>query len=304
MKILITGGNGFLGSNLIDLFIKLDYELLVVSKNYNNLSEHINKIKFIQYDSTDYYFCEKEIVDFNSDVVIHLAWEGGNSYHHINDTNQIYKNISTSISLLEIISKQTTKPKFIGFGSFLEYGILNKKASEDQRENPDNFYGLSKNLYKSISKMYCEQKNIDWIWIRPCYIYGNKDASNRLIPSVINKKLLGEEVTLDSCNIVIDYLHVDDFCSAMLEIINNKVEGIFNVCSGKEYALKDVLNFISNSTSSNKEIVYDSNLDRVLAPKYICGSNSKIKNQTNWYPKIKIEDGLLSTIEYYKSKLI
>lgn len=304
MRVLITGGNGFLGSNLIDLFIKLNYQLLVVSKNNNNIKGNLDKIKFIRYDSSNYNFCEQAILEFNPEVVIHLAWYGGSSYYDINDINQIYQNISPSLSLLEICSKQDIKPVFIGFGSFAEYGNLYEKATEYQQERPNSFYGLSKNIYKSISKMYCDQKEMDWIWIRPCYIYGRKDAENRLIPSVINKKLNGEKIYLDSCNKIIDYLHIEDFCSAILEIINKKCTGVFNICSGKEYILRDILNLINLKIESNSEIIYDSKLDRVLAPNYICGSNNRLIKETGWSPKVSIEQGLIETINYYKSKLI
>lgn len=304
MRILITGGNGFLGSNLIDTFLKLNYELLVISKNSNNLKDVLDQIKFIKSQSEDYNFCEKEILEFNPEIVMHLAWYGGNSYHYINEINQIYKNIYPSLSLLEICSKQNLKPKFIGFGSFTEYGDIIKKGEEIQHEYPNNFYGLSKNMYKSISKMFCEQKNMEWVWIRPCYIYGSKDAENRLIPTIIKKKLLGQEILLDSCNKVIDYLHVEDFCSAILQIINKKSTGIFNICSGKEYILKDIINFIDQQIKSDSKITYDPKLDRVLSPNYICGSNTRLIQETDWIDTVSIEEGLLKTIDYYKSKMV
>jgi nucleoside-diphosphate-sugar epimerase len=300
MKILITGGNGFLGSNLVEYFLNKNHNLLVISKNYHNINHLLDKIEYIQYNSVDYFTYKNKILNFSPDIVIHCAWEGGNNYSDINHSDQIYKNIPLSLSLLEIINTQPIKPKFIGFGSFVEYGILDKSAKEDQIENPINFYGLSKNIFKNISKMYCEQNKIKWVWIRPCYTYGPKDVSTRLIPSIINKLFKNESIILNSCDTVIDYLYVDDFCSALYSIIDNNNEGIFNICSGKEYSLRSVIDIIKQNIPS-QDIKFDSSLDRKFSSKYVCGSNDKLKNNTKWSPLVSINEGIIKTIDYNKS---
>ena len=64
------------------------------------------------------------------------------------------------------------KPKFIGFGSFAEYGGLNNLALEEDWEKPTNMYGISKLALKNYSENFCKANNIPWSWVRPCYIYG------------------------------------------------------------------------------------------------------------------------------------
>ena len=257
MKILITGGNGFLGRNTTEYFLNKNYEVMVLSKNTNNIQHILNKIEFIKSEDVDYIKYTNQIIRFSPDVVIHFAWDGGNNNNNINDINQFYKNIPCSLSLLEIINKCTNKPKFIGVGSFAEYGNIISKAEESQTENPVTFYGLSKNIFKNISEMYCEQNLIEWAWIRPCYIYGFGDVSTRLIPSVINNLLQNKKISLDMCNKTIDYLHIYDFCSAISSIIDTKINGIVNICSGIEYNLKDIINNIENKIQKNGLIDYN-----------------------------------------------
>lgn len=300
MRILITGGNGFLGSNLIEHLLNCGHKIFAISRNSNNISQHVNLIKFEKYQTEDYFIHQSSILDFNAEVVIHLAWEGGNSYNDINDPNQIHKNISAGFSLLEIVAMQSNKPKFIGCGSFLEYGSIKTKAVEDMIENPSNLYGLSKFFFKSASKMYCEQRDILWTWIRPCYIYGRKDVKTRLIPSVISRLLRGEDLILDDCNTVIDYLHVEDFCFAISNIIQSNSSGVFNICSGEEYVLKDIVSLIRSKIDPKKSITFDSTLNRSLKPGYICGCNNRLKTETNWFPKISLEEGILKTIDSHK----
>lgn len=302
MKILITGANGFLGSNTIKHLLKLDHEILAFSKNSNNITELLNNINFIKCDIENYFPYESTIIDFSPDVVINFAWDGGNNYQDVNSFNQFYKNIPLSLSLLEIINKQNNKPKFIGLGSFAEYGIIESKAKEDQQENPINFYGLAKKQVKQITEIFCNQNDIEYNWVRPCYVYGPGDVSTRLIPSIINKILLNEDTVLNSCETIIDYLYIDDFCLAIIELIQSSApNGVYNICSSNEYILKDILISIQKNIANNTKIIFDKKLDRKFSSKYICGSNKKIKQKTNWILKIKIEEGIKNTINYYKT---
>jgi len=300
MRILITGGNGFLGSNLLELFLRSDHEVAVVSRNSNNISEYLHRINYIKHSSQSYFEHEKDVLAFEADVILHMAWEGGNSYNDINDLKQIYKNVPSGLSLLEIISKQKNAPKFIGCGSFLEYGTINSKVTEDTTENPNSFYGLSKLLFKKSSEMYCKQREIPWNWIRPCYIYGRGDVHTRLMPSVINRILDKEDVVLDDCNAIIDYLHVEDFCSAVSSIVSASHEGTFNICSGEERSLRDVIAIVQSQIDPNRRIIFDSSLNRSHKPKYVCGSNERLKILTGWSPKVNLQEGVKKTIEFYK----
>jgi dTDP-6-deoxy-L-talose 4-dehydrogenase (NAD+) len=283
MKILITGANGFLGSNITKLFIKNNFNILCISQNNNNLLPIINNIKFIKNIKNNYNDLESEILDFNPSIILHTAWYGGNKYEDVNHLDQYRINYELGLSLLQISNKLKNKSKFIGFGSFAEYGKISHRAKESQSDNPNTHYGMAKSSFKNISKLFCEQNNISWSWIRPCYVYGNGDVATRLIPSVITKLKNNEQITLNSCDTIIDYIHIDDFCSGVKNIIDYDLTGVYNICSGMEYNLKDILTFLESKTKN--KIIFDATLDREYASKYICGSNEKLKSFTSWKPE-------------------
>ena len=297
MRILITGANGFLGSNTLRAAFNGQHEIFAISQNNTNIQDLNDRITFRQNRSDDYSQLRQEIVNFCPDVIMHFAWWGGNSYADTNSMDQYNKNIPLLISLLEIAKECDSRPKFVGIGSFAEYGILSTKAKEDQLELPNSNYGLSKNMAKNISKLFCEQHYMEWSWIRPCFVYGPGDVKTRLIPKTISKLKSEKTIELNSSTSIIDYVYIDDFCEAALMIAENTPNGIFNICSGNEYTAKSIVKIIADKLNNNSQLIFNAKLDRENFPKYICGSNEKLLREFNWTPKINIEGGILKTIE-------
>jgi nucleoside-diphosphate-sugar epimerase len=274
MKIVVTGAKGFIGSNIVKK-LSSEYEVYPIFKEYS------------------------DIVNIAPDILIHCGWYGGSNYLYNNDINQFHQNVNTGVELIEILKQIPKKTKFIGFGSFAEFGFKNHIIDENTQESPSDLYGLSKYVFKMYSQMLCEQSNIDWVWIRPCYVYGPGDVSTRLIPTIINKFLNNQEVILDECNKTIDYLYIDDFIEILHKILKQPATGIYNICSGEKYNLMEIINQIHLLTNSKSNIMFNSDLNR-NSPQYICGNNQKAVNLTNYSPKIDLKEGLIKTINFYK----
>jgi len=300
-RILITGGNGFLGSGLVDYFLKQNYTVMVISRDSHNLTAVLDRIEFIRTATEDYTLIGDSIREFSPEYVIHAAWDGGNAYSNIHSLSQFYKNLPMSLSLLEVVNTLSVKPTFIGVGSFAEYGLIHTRASETDIERPINYYGLSKLTVKKVTEMYCSLNNIKYVWIRPCYIYGPRDVPTRLIPRIIAGVASNQPTKLDSCEVRIDYLHIDDFSSAVDAIMTSGAEGVYNICSGQEYDLRDIVEFLYDNLSPGVRPTFDTVPDRTSVSRYICGSNEKLKSVSNWSSTIGILTGLLNTMEYYKN---
>lgn len=280
MKILVTGGTGFIGSNIVKKLHSENHIIYLLPKNSNNI--------------------KLEIINFSPDVIIHCGWSGGNNHQDINNPNQFTKNIDTSIQLIETLKEIPKKTKFIGFGSFTEYGDKNFIINENTQEIPIDLYGLSKYTFKNYSQLVSKQNNIDWVWVRPCYVYGPGDVSTRLIPTLINKFINGEEVILDECNKTLDYIYIDDFVEMFYQILISSSLGVYNICSGHQYILKEIINEIHTLVNSKSKLIFNPKLNR-NSPLYICGDNRKIIKATNYQPKTDLKTGLNKTINYYET---
>jgi nucleoside-diphosphate-sugar epimerase len=276
MKIMITGSTGFLGGKL------------------NALLSKKNKVEPVSLRDKDFH---NKVIQFKPQVFIHCAWIGGSSYAETEDLKQ-FENIKQGLRILKALH-HLDDVKFIGFGSFSEYGNIQTKISETQKENPSSLYGLTKKMFKDISKSFCDMRGFSWVWIRPCYIYGPGDVQTRLIPKVINNCLKKNKIILNSCNSNVDYLYVDDFVSAVECLVEKEKVGIFNICSGEKYKIKDVVELIGKLCHFDN-ITYDKSKDRDNFPKTICGERRKITSVTGWHPKTNLLNGLKNTIDSQK----
>ena len=111
MKIIVTGGNGFLGSNLIRKLLLEGHIVYAFSNQTTNILDILNQIKFDFSHTDNLNSFENKIKAFEPDIVIHCGWSGGNNYNDVNNINQFYENIQPSIDFLLMLSKLSKKPK-------------------------------------------------------------------------------------------------------------------------------------------------------------------------------------------------
>jgi len=280
VRIIITGSSGFIGQSIEKHFSK------------DNI---IMKLKIRK--DVNFHELENKILSFQPEIFIHCGWDGGNSFSDIDNSNQL-TNVEVGIRILKTISK-IKNLYFIGLGSFSEYGNLTEPATEKTPEHPSSLYGLSKYMFKQISESMCTYSCQKWLWVRPCYVYGPNDVKTRLIPKVIDSLLDDKEIVLDSCDTVVDYIYIEDFVSALHELIKECATGCYNICSGQQYSIKDVVLSIKQKIKKGN-ILFDSSIDRKKFQKYICGSNEKLLKKTSWHQQYEINKGIEKTIYFTK----
>lgn len=294
-KVLITGANGFISTNFILNNIG-KYKFIAISTNDSNLKK-IDNLEFIKLYLSEYNLLNNIIDHHKPDTVLHLAWEGANSFQTTNSIDQ-FQNIKNSFYLLESLKKN--KCHFIGMGTGAEYGCFDHAISENDTPSPTSHYGMAKYLLMQSSEIFCKQNNIPWSWIRPIFFYGKYDVHTRLIPKVIDKCLKKENIILDSCTSENDYLYIDDVVAALSNIIDSETQGLFNLCSGKSYKTKYIIKKIMELTAWD-HIEFDATQDRVNFCKKIIGNNMKISKALNWTPKVNIHEGLSQVVQYHKN---
>ena len=285
-RILVTGANGFIGSNIIYELLANNTPVTALVREKSNI-DYLKSIKCYNIIQTDNYLDPiviRKLSMSKPEYIIHCAW----SNNQLTDTKNLIK-------ILEL-AKNINCKGFITIGSYQEYGNLENNLSEDTICIPTNSYARSKFAFYMLTKEICSSLDIKHIHLRLGIPYSNKKDSNFYFNNVIKKIYKDEFVVLKNIYDVQDYIHTSDIARGIASLINNNLEGPFNLSFGQGVEIKSVLNmiyeklnkkFIFDESSSQKKTVFNLNIN-------------KIYNQSNWKPSISIWDGISLLIQEVK----
>lgn len=299
MRILITGGLGFIGRHLSRALCEKGYKIVIIDncfrwklKDAYKSGLKNNKFKFIKGDICDEKLIEKIIKKV--DVVIHLA-SISQVMTSIKFPDKCFEyNVIGTKNIVKYCSQYNKK---LIFSSSREVYGAAKYLPVDLNHslNPENPYGASKITGESLIKSYANTFNLNYIILRLSNVYGPNDK-NRVIPIFLKKAFLGKDICIFGNNKIIDFVYIDDVVKSFLFVLkNNKINNkTFNIGSGISTKLDDLANIIIKSLNSKSKIVrkkaIKGEIDRFTA------DISETIKELKWGPEIKLEDGLKKII--------
>ncbi|MCM1338109.1 MAG: NAD(P)-dependent oxidoreductase [Muribaculaceae bacterium] len=293
-KVLVTGGTGFIGRNVVNELLSRGYE--VHSLVYPPFAPEQDGLVQYEMNLMDTNALEIFFKEHKFENLIHLAWYVGPKCH-ISDFNMDWT-IST-LNLLKYFKENGGK-KFLGAGTISEYEYKYGYLREDETPtDPQTLYGNSKNAIYNIAKVYCRQNGIDFKWPRIFNLYGPAEKPQRLMPSVINSCLKGEDVKVSDCLKFQDYLHVEDTARGIVDVFESDVQGAVNICSGKPVQLRTIVEKIAQLTDFKGKILWGA-IPAAFGDDLVVGNNEKLKSIA-WVPKYDLEDGLIQTINWWRN---
>lgn len=300
-SVAIIGGSGFLGINIANYLMTKGYRILIIARNFDRIKYYSNgDIEFYTIDVNETSKLFDKITDFDKIIwLINNQTPSGTQMDSLIDDFTF--NISPLIKFFELLKERAFKMKIIYLSSGGSiYGNSYSKIpfTEKDYKNPISSYGLIKLISEKYLRYLVNNSNIDCTILRPSNVYGKFQNLNKPqgIVGFAFKSLILEErmVLFNNGNIVRDFLFVDDLSFAIhlcLEVhtINNSVN-TYNVGSGSGISMTDLVKKISLITGQEMKILnkpsrsYDCNFN-VL-------NTEKIKKDINWYPKVKLNEGL------------
>lgn len=305
-KVLVTGASGFVGACITRRLLKENYEVHIVAREKSDLWRLQDVISNLQIHNTDLMNDEEvtRLADSTSiDIIYHLATYGG--YHYqTNLDNTINTNLIGTWNLFREFSKKGIE-MFINTSSSSEYGEKFEPMREDMKVEPNNMYGATKASATILCSTYAKVTKTPLVTLRLFSPYGYYDAQTRLIPTVISSCLLGKEIKLAQKDSKRDYIFIDDVVEAYLSVskLSSLYGEVFNVGSGIQYTVEQIVNTINNLTSKDIKLEWGNNFNRQYEPGIWVSDNKKVENKLNWEPNIGIEDGLKATIKWFENNL-
>ena len=305
MKLLVTGGLGFIGSTFILKALKkfsiVNLDAGFYGSNKLNL-EHISNFenyKFVDGNITDSSIIEKLVSD--CDAIVNFAAESFVD-RSISDAKPFLKsNVNGVFTILESIKKN--KKRFLQISTDEVFGSLaDGSATETSQFNPSSPYAATKACAEMLVNSYHITFDCDTIITRCTNNYGPRQFPEKLIPKVIllannNKKIpvYGTGKNLR------DWLYVDDHCNAILSILEKGKPGTsYNISSNNEVDNLTIINKILEIMGKSNDLI-EFVEDRPGHDFRYSMNSQKLQTELGWKPKINFDDGLKNTIEWYLS---
>ena len=308
MKLLVTGGYGFIGSNFILKLLEKYTEFKIKNvdaelngsnpKNLSKIKDHQN-YEFVKGDITDYKLMKKLIDE--CDLVINFAAESFVD-RSINDASPfLVSNILGTHTILDIITKQ--KKKMIQISTDEVFGSLkNGSATEESKFNPTNPYAATKASAELLVNSYFTTYNSNVIITRCTNNYGPRQFPEKLIPKTIlladqNKKI---PIYGNGKNIR-DWIFVEDHCNAIFNILTNGKSGeSYNISASNEINNITIVKKILSLMNKSEDLI-EFVEDRPGHDFRYSMDSQKIKKELNWQTKVNFEEGIKKTVNWYLS---
>lgn len=293
-KAIVTGGTGFVGSNLCRSLVGEGWKISVISRpssDYESIKDVLNEIEVFEYNGE----IEKLIEFFNrekADVVFHLA-SLFISEHEFNQLESLLdSNIIFGAQILEAMKESKTE-LLVNTGTSWEH--YNTSVYNPSEYNPVNLYAATKHAFESFLKYYVEAENIRVVTLKLFDTYGETDTRPKLINLLNNFADENKELSMSPGEQVLDLVHVSDVVEAFIkayEILSTNKDiysETFGVASGRKIKLKDLIDIFEKVTNKRINVIWGG---REYRKREVMELWEGYKLLPGWECKISLEEGL------------
>jgi len=314
-RIVITGGAGFIGSNLAQALVKRgeDVILLDLFKDPVNIEPFNDKVDYVRQDVRDIEKTKALFKDDGISGIVHLAAVSRVIWGEQNPKLCVDTNVGGTHSVLEAVERAGSKPWVI-FGSSREvYGESSKfPVKENFPILPVNVYGRTKVEGERLIQEFSHRTNTPSAILRFSNVYGNeKDILDRVIPRFVIAGLKNECIEIHGGNQIIDFTHIDDTVCGIMKTIDvlkkqhTNGNGVncqdYHLLPGRPVTLQDVASTISNHLDSSIKIRYETPRNYDVTKFH--GDPTKAREHLGFTAGILPQDGIPMTIDRFQETL-
>ena len=310
MKLLVTGGLGFIGSNFILKLLNNDENVKITNVDAELTGSHHGNLKLIQ-NHKNYNFVKANITNrrlmedliADCDLVVNFAAESFVDRSISNVDPFLVSNVRGAYTILDIITKQ--KKRMIHISTDEVFGSLESgKANEEKNFNPSNPYAATKASAELLIKSYINTYDSDVIITRCTNNFGPRQFPEKLIPKIILLAKQDKKIPIygDGKNIR-DWIYVDDHCVAIHDVIlKGKTKQTYNISANNEISNLEIVNKILKIMDKSEDLIEFVD-DRPGHDFRYSLDSSKINHELNWSAKINFEIGIKKTVDWYTENL-
>ncbi len=309
MKILITGGAGFIGSHLADRLVADGHEVRVLDSllRGNKLSKTtFDQIEFIKGDIRDLDLVKK--ASKNCDVIYHMAAVLGVDIVADNPVETMdVEVIGTRNVVIAAEENNVKKVLYASTSGIYGHSSFEKSLSEEVLVDPRTSYAMAKRYNEIYLASHFQEKGLNTISLRFFNVYGTRQDNRMVVPLFFEQALSGNPISVfGTGEQTRDFTYIDDTIEACVRCLSIDGCEIINIANEREYEIREVASIIKRMTESNSEILfieapkkrYDYEVGRRI------GSSGKLMELTGYQPVTDLETGLNKIIELQYQKTV
>jgi len=323
MKILVTGGAGFIGSNIVDAYIKAGYDVVVVDNLSTGKKENLNpKAKFYEADISDVKRIARIFEKEKPDMVNHHAAQIDVRKSLADPVFDASVNVIGAINLLEISVRQKIKKFIFASSGGVMYGECGKiPPKELETPRPLSPYGITKHTVEHYLDYYSQTYGLKYVTFRYGNVYGPRQdpyGEAGVVAIFINRILKNKEINpvrngvsrrdiSNGVNIfgdgeqIRDYVYISDVVCANLIALHKGENEIFNIGTGETKSVNQLFCELAKISGYSKKPAYKPQRTGELFKSSL--DVKKAKKKLGWSAKVNFNAGLKRTYEYFKGRL-
>ena len=307
VKILVTGGSGFIGSHLIPKLVELGHEVYSLERYVTGRYVLGSKrcVETVFGDLCDFLTIRKIIRTLQPEAVVHLASISPVSYSYDHPNEVMETNFLATMNLAEICLREVHNfRQFLFAGTSEEYGNQDNTPIKETAElHPNSPYAVSKVAADKYVQFMRDAYGFPITILRNFNTYGRKDNTHFVIERAIVQMLREEKVKLGDPTPVRDFLYIDDHINSYLKCLDNEksIGEVFNFCTGHGTSIAQLVELLKDLVNFKGEVIWNTIPERPLDIAILVGDYSKAKHMLNWEPNFKLEEGLKLSLDYWKN---
>ena len=306
MKILVTGGAGFIASHITDAFIEAGHEVVVVDNLSTGKEQYVNaQAKFVKADITDKETIQRIIMDEKPEVLDLHAAHIQVGYSVVNPQFDAENNIIALLNIMEAAKEVKTVRKviFAATGGAM-YGNKQTPFDETMKEQPLSPYGISKRAGELYLNYYYELYGIPFISLRYSNVYGprqNAHGESGVVAIFAEMLMQGKVPVINGDGShTRDYVYVEDVVKANLLALNTEFVGELNIGTETEVSTNEVFEVVTRELGLSVEKQYGAPRPGEQVTSSL--SYAKAKEILGWVPSVGFEEGVRRVAEWYKEQ--
>lgn len=312
-KILVTGSTGFAGSHLLDFLLTLNKYELFGTKRWRSQMANVahlgSQVNFVECDMNDSTSVNKIIGDIRPDYILHLSAQSLVPVSWYSPAETLKTNIIGEINLFEAVRMAMIDPVILVIGSSEEYGLVSPDElpiTETTPLRPLSPYAVSKVAQDYAGWQYFKSYGMKIVRTRAFNHCGPRRPSD-FVDSSFARQLIEIEngaspvVLVGNLDAVRDYTDVRDIVKGyFLAVTKGEPGEVYNLCSGKGWKIKDVLDLLISLSDLKVEIKQDKARMRPSDVPVLLGTAAKFEERTGWKPEISFEDSMSDLLQYWR----